>query len=64
MKNHFCRDVRKKKTNIFDDNSRISIVPLESFDKLLGNMKEGFNLGIVDFNDSLRTYSPIPFMSF
>jgi hypothetical protein len=54
-----------KKTNIFDDNSMISIAPLESFDKLLGNMKEGFNLGIVDFNDSLRTYSANPdYMSF
>ena len=54
-----------KKTNFFDDNSRISSVPLESFDKLLENMKEGFNLGIVDFNDSLKTYSADPdYMSF
>jgi len=54
-----------KKTNFFDDNSRILSAPLESFDKLLGNMKEGFNLGIVDFNDSLKTYSADPdYMSF
>ena len=54
-----------EKTNFFDANSRISRTPLESFDKLLGNMIEGFNLGIVDFNDSLRTYSANPdYMSF
>ena len=54
-----------KKTNFFDDNSRISSAPLESFDKLLGNMKEGFHLDIVDFNDSLKTYSANPdYMSF
>ena len=54
-----------KKTNFFDDNSRISSTPLESLDKLLGNMKEGFNLDIVDFNDSLKTYSANPdYMSF
>ena len=54
-----------KKTNFFDDNSRISIAPLEAFDKLLGNMKEGFKLGTVDFNDSLKTYSANPdYMSF
>ena len=54
-----------KKTNFFDDNSRISSTPLESLDNLLGNMKEGFNLDIVDFNDSLKTYSANPdYMSF
>ena len=54
-----------EKTNFFDANSRISRTPLESFDKLLGNMKEGFNLDIVDFNDSLKTYSANPdYMSF
>ena len=38
---------------------------MESFDKLLGNMKEGFNLDIVDFNDSLRNLFANPdYMSF
>ena len=54
-----------KKTNFFDDNSRILNTPLESFDKMLGNMKKSFNLDIVDFNDSLKTYSADPnYMSF
>ena len=54
-----------KKTNLFDDNSRISSLPLESFDKLLKNIKEGFNLDLVDFNDTLKTYSADPnYMSF
>ena len=49
-----------KKTNFLDDNSRILNTPLESFDKMLGNMKKSFNLDIVDFNDSLKTYSADP----
>ena len=49
-----------RKTNFFDDSSRISSSPLESFDKLLGKMKESFNLAKVDFNDSLETYSADP----
>lgn len=54
-----------KKTNFLDDNSRILNTPLESFDKMLGNMKKSFNLDIVDFNDSLKTYSADPnYMSF
>ena len=52
------------RVNIFD-NTIISNTPLESFDKLLGNMKKSFNLDIVDFNDSLKTYSADPnYMSF
>jgi len=53
-----------KRTNIFDD-TRISNTPLESFDKQLGNMKKSFDLEIINFNDSLKTYSANPnYMSF
>lgn len=49
----------------FFDNARISNTPLESFDKMLGNMKKSFNLQTVDFNDSLKTYSADPgYMAF
>ena len=34
--------------------------PIESFDKFLGNMTKSYNLEIIDFNDSLKTYSADP----
>ena len=62
--NPFYVGMPGKRTNFFDD-TRISNTPLESFDKLLGNMKKSFNLEIIDFNDSLKTYSANPnYMSF
>ena len=62
--NPFYVGMPGKRINFFDD-TRISNTPLESFDKQLGKMKKSFNLQIVNFNDSLKTYSADPgYMAF